>query len=254
MVNNTVTVIIQARCGATRLPGKILLNVLDKSILQHVIERVKRAKTVKEIIVATTTMDDDKKLDAVCKKMEIKIFHGSVDDVLERFYLAAKENSAKNIVRITADCPFIDPEIIDRVVGVYFKTNVDYCSNVIEPTYPDGEDVEVFSFRLLEEAYKNTSLASDREHVTPYMYKTSSVKKVNKKNDIDLSFMRWTLDEEKDFRFIKTVLEKMYVVNPNFGMNDVINLLKKNPELGNINCGIMRNEGYSKSLREDKDI
>ena len=254
MVNNTVTVIIQARCGATRLPGKILLNVLDKSILQHVIERVKRAKTVKEIIVATTTMDEDKKIDAICKKMEIKIFHGSVNDVLERFYLAAKENSAENIVRITADCPFIDPEVIDKVVGVYLKTNADYCSNVIDPTYPDGEDVEVFSFRLLEEAYKKTSLASDREHVTPYMYKTSSVKKINVKNDIDLSSMRWTLDEEKDFRFIKTVLEKMYVVNPEFGMNDVINLLKENPELENINCGIMRNEGYAKSLREDKDI
>ncbi|MDD5292054.1 MAG: hypothetical protein PHY46_02580, partial [Candidatus Omnitrophica bacterium] len=153
------------------------------------------------------------------------------------------------------DCPLIDPGIIDKVVNEYFRTKADYCSNVLNVSFPDGQDVEVFSFKALEDSWQNAKLLSEREHVVPYIKKhPQKFKLVNFKNEIDLSAKRWTLDEKKDFEFIEIILKALYPVNPKFKMEDVLEFLKNNPEVEKINQGINRNEGYQKSLREDKVI
>jgi len=156
-------------------------------------------------------------------------------------------------VRITADCPLVDPRIIDRIVGRYFASGADYCSNTIEETFPDGQDVEVFGFDALCDARENARLISEREHVTPYIRKKpAKFKLVNVSNNKDLGHKRWTVDTKEDFMFIKTVLGKLYKTNPEFSMEDVLDFLESYPEVEAINSGIIRNEGYLKSLELDK--
>ncbi|MDD5352400.1 MAG: glycosyltransferase family protein [Candidatus Omnitrophica bacterium] len=245
--------IIQARFGAIRLPGKVLLKVMDKTILEYAVERVKKSKAIEDIVVATTTKESDLPIANLVSRLNIKLYRGSEDDVLDRYYQAAKLFKIQHIARITADCPLLDPGIISDVVHCYFKNKADYCSNTLEETFPDGEDVEVFSFDALEYAWKNSSLLSEREHVTPYLKKhPEKFKLINFKNKENLSKKRWTLDTEADFKLIKTILESLYPINPNFDMGDILKFLKLNPELEELNKNIIRNEGYLKSLKEDK--
>lgn len=247
--------IIQARVGSTRLPHKVLLTIMNKPVLEYVIERVSRAKNIDGVIIATTTSEEDSPIVDIATKLKVEVYRGSEHDVLDRFYHAAKAFSAENIVRITADCPLIDPEIINSVVGCYIKNKADYCSNVLEPTFPDGEDVEVFSFKALLQAWESAQLPSEREHVTPYIRKhPERFKLISCKNNFDLSAKRWTLDEKKDFQFIKSVLESLYPDNPMFTMEDVLKFISKNPDLENLNKYIQRNEGYQKSLKEDSKV
>lgn len=247
--------IIQARSGSTRLPEKVLLKVMGKTILEYVLERVKRAKNIEGIIVATTLNKEDVRIVDLVESLRIKTYRGSSEDVLDRYYQTAKLFGIKHIVRITADCPLIDPQIIDNAIELYFESKADYCSNTLEETFPDGEDVEVFSFNALRSAWKNAKLVSEREHVTPYIKKNPSMfKLVNLKNNTDLSAKRWTVDTEGDFRFIKAVLEALYPIKPDFNSEDILEFLKNNPHLEKINKGIVRNEGYSKSLNKDKRL
>lgn len=246
-------IIIQARLGSTRLPGKTLFKVLDKTILEYVIERTKKAKTVGNVIVATTTKKEDLAIVNSAKKLGVGVYRGSEDDVLDRFYQAARLFNVKHIVRITADCPFIDPDIIDAVVERYFETQADYCANTLEITFPDGEDVEVFGFETLKNAWKNARLLSEREHVTPYIEKRpDKFKHANLKNKANLSDKRWTLDTKEDFEFIKTVLASLYPVNPDFRMEDILNFLRQKPHLEKINKNITRNNNYYKALEKDR--
>jgi len=248
-----VSAIIQARVGSTRLPGKVLMKVMDKTILEYVVERVKKAKTLDDTIVATSVEKADLPIVNLVSKLGINVYCGSENDVLDRFYQAARLFKIEHIVRITADCPLIDPQIIDNVVNHYFESGADYCSNALDETFPDGEDVEVFSFSALSYAWKNTNLMSEREHVTPYIKKhLDKFKLENFKNKINLSNKRWTFDEEVDFKFIKTILESLYPTNPDFQMENILKFLQCNPDLENLNRGIARNEGYAKSLKEDK--
>ena len=250
-----VAAIIQARYGATRLPGKVLLKVLDKTILEYVIERVKKARTIKQVIIATTIKRNDRKIVNLLDKVGISVYRGSENDVLDRFYQAAQLFKIKHIVRITADCPLIDPKIIDKIVDRYFKSKTDYCANTLEETFPDGEDVEVFSFSALSLAWKNARLLSEREHVTPYIRNHPEMFKIlNVRNRTNLHEKRWTLDRGEDFKFIKSVLENLYPVNPDFSMQDVLKYLKDNASIEKINRDIIRNEGYLKSLKEDKVV
>lgn len=247
--------IIQARLGASRLPGKVLLKVLDKTILEYVAERVKASRNVQEVIVATTVKKEDSAVANLVVKRGINVFRGSEEDVLDRYYQAAKLFKVKNIVRITADCPLIDPKIIDEVIKRYFDSGADYCSNTLEESFPDGEDVEVFSFNALSDAWENANLLSEREHVTSYIKKhPEKFKLVSMKNKENLSGKRWTLDRREDFEFIRLVLEYLYPKNPNFHMEDVLGFLQENPHLEDINKGFIRNEGYVKSLKYDKKI
>ncbi len=248
-------IIIQVRLGSTRLPGKALLKVLDKTMLEYLIERVNKAKTIEGIVLATTTKEEDSKIVNLAREWGLSFYRGSENDVLDRFYQAARLIGAKHMVRITGDCPLIDPSIIDNVVDFYHKSGADYCSNTLEETFPDGEDVEVFSFDVLKSAWENATLLSEREHVTPYIRKhPEKFTLTNVKNKTDLSDKRWTLDTEKDFEFIKAVLESLYPKNRDFGMKDILQFLQANPQLENVNKGIPRNEGYFKSLKEDRVI
>ena len=247
------SVIIQARIGSSRLPDKVLLKLADKTVLEHVISRAKKAQAVGEIIVATTEHKEDDRVTATAISCGAKVYRVSEQDVLDRYFQAAKSFCLKDIVRITADCPIIDPKLIDQVVEMYFQTKADYCSNTLVPTFPDGEDIEVFSFRALSKAWQEAQLSSEREHVTPYIKKNKSIfKTVSFETKPNYSQERWTLDEEEDYRFLKIIFDELYPVNAFFEMKEVLTFLQKHPDLERMNKNIIRNEGYKKSLKKDK--
>ncbi|MBU0477143.1 glycosyltransferase family protein [bacterium] len=248
-----VAAIIQARMSSTRLPNKVLADIEGKPMLWHVINRLKRAELVDEIIVATTTNRKDESIIELAKETKAEWFRGSESDVLDRYYQAAKKHGSDIIVRITPDCPLIDPEVIDKVIERFFIGNLDYVSNVHPPTYPDGLDIEVFSFKTLKKAWEEAKKSSEREHVTLYVVNHPEIFIIgNIENEKNLSYMRWCIDEQKDLKFIKEIYKRLYKNDEIFNMNDILSLLKKEPELMKINEGILRNEGLIKSLKEDK--
>ena len=245
--------IIQARVSSTRLPNKVMLKLEDKTVLEHVIYRVKRSKLVTDVTVATSSNKKDSEIVSLCADIGIRVFCGSEDDVLDRYYRAAKQLSPDHITRITSDCPLIDPAVIDLVVGRHLKEDVDYTSNTIKPTFPDGVDVEIFTFKALEKAWENANLASEREHVTPYIRKHTEIfKTINVEYDRDLSDKRWTLDNKEDYEFIACLYKNLYEKDQSFGLSETLQLLSKHPEFEQINKHITRNEGYEKSLKEDR--
>ena len=248
-----IIAISQARIGSTRLPKKVLKKIEGKTILEHIVNRVKAAKNLDDIVVATTVNKEDMQIVKLCAKLGISVFCGSEDDVLDRYYQAARLFKAEHIVRITSDCPLIDPQVIDKVIEIYFQKKADYASNTMIETYPDGLDTEVFSFKTLKIAWENAKLTSEREHVTPYIRKNPNIfKLVNLKCNSDLKNKRWTIDEPKDFEFVKIIYKNLYSEDSLFGMKKILNFLKKHPEIEEINKNIIRNEGYIKSLKEDR--
>lgn len=250
-----ISCIIQARVSSTRLPGKILKDVSGHPLLWHVINRAKRIKSVDKVVLATTNESNDDTVVDFCKRVEIPCFRGSTNDVLDRYYQTAKSVNADIIVRVTADCPLLDPEISEMVVKDFLEGNCDYSSNAIERTFPDGLDTEVFSFSALERAWKEAKLSSEREHVTSYIWKHPAKFKLRHvKQEKDLSFIRLTVDEPRDLEFVRKIYEHLYRPGNIFSMNDVIGLLGKNPDLLVINQDIQTNEGYLKSLKEDREI
>lgn len=247
--------IIQARLGSTRLPRKVFIKLEGKTVLEHVVARVKASRLVDEVMVATTNSPRDNEIVKLCVLLGVRVYAGSENDVLDRYYQAAKPFCSGNIdiVRITADCPLIDPSVINNVIELHLKSGVDYTTNTLPETFPDGEDVEVFTFSTLEKAWKCARLGSEREHVTPYIRKNQSGFKIsNFKNGSDLSKLRWTLDEDRDVEFIKAIYQKLYKNNHLFGVDDILGCLAKYPEFKNLNKGIDRNAGYLKSLNADK--
>jgi spore coat polysaccharide biosynthesis protein SpsF len=254
----TIAVIVQARMGSTRLPGKVMRTLSGMPVLWHIIQRVKCAELPDKILIATTTNPEDILIVSACKKWNVPVFRGDPEDVLKRYYdgLVFLETECKTIdfiVRITADCPLIDPELIDKEIQIAITGKYDYVSNVDPPTYPDGLDVEVLSRAALLKAYKNASLPSEHKHVTPYILKNPLFNKFNLRNSDDLSAMRWTLDNEEDFLFIKSIYEALYQPSGIFTTSEVLIFLRDHPEIQNINTDIRRNEGYAKSLREDTE-
>lgn len=250
MENINVLAIIQARVGSTRLPEKVLLPLGNKTVIEQVIDRVRQTNSIDELVVATSIEKSNLPLIKLCSEKGIRIFAGSEDDVLDRFFQLSKLLKPKHIVRITADCPLHDPEVIDMVVKSHLGSKSDYTSNTDPPTYPDGLDVEVFTFDVLKEAWEKAKLNSEREHVTPYIRKNEKIKKHNLKNEIDLSELRLTLDEEDDYKLIKMIFDN-FADREIFYLHDILGYLKNNPEIQKINAGIMRNEGLLKSLKND---
>lgn len=245
--------IIQARVASTRLANKVLFDLEGKTVLEHVLDRVRRSKSIHDVIVATTVEKRDLAIVKLCAAGGVSVFCGSESDVLDRYYQAARLVKPEHIARITSDCPLIDPAIIDKVVERHLAGESDYTSNAIKETYPDGEDVEVFTFRALEKAWKEARLSSEREHVSPYIRKRTDIfKTVNVECEKDLSDKRWTLDNREDYEFIKEIYKNLYRKNPLFGMKEILGFLEKNPHLEKINKHIARNEGYQKSLKNDK--
>lgn len=258
MVNaNTVrvVVIIQSRMGASRLPGKSLIDVHGKPLIWHVIERVRHAKEVDGIMLATTKEKVDDPLADFFKSIGVRAYRGDLNDVLDRYYQAAKAAKADVVVRVTGDCPLVDPSIIDEVIGIFKKGNYDYVSNCQEP-WMDGFDVEVFSFKALETAWNEASMASEREHVTPYIRNNPKFKKYFLKNDPWFEGQQCSVDRIEDLEFVRVVYAELLKQGKDhaFSYKDVKELLIKNPKIRAINKHSIVNEGYKKSLKEDKKI
>jgi len=235
-----VLAIVQARMGSTRLPGKTLIEIEGKPLLEHVINRIRYSKTIDDIIIATTTGPEDKAIVSMAEKLHVATYTGSSDDVLDRFYQAASLFSAKKIVRITADDPFKDPKVIDEIVNYFFShPELDYVSNTIEPSYPVGIDVEVFSYEALKTSWQEAESFRDREHVTPYIWCNPSLFKVaNYKHTQQLSHLRWTIDTKEDLQMTREVYKKLYVEDEIFNMNDILQLINKHPHISDINSGV----------------
>lgn len=236
-----IVCIIQARVGSTRLPGKVLKKVCEKTILEHDIDRLKRVANINEIVIATTTEEQDIEIVNEAKRLGVSYFMGSESDVLSRYYYAAKEHNADAIVRVTSDCPLLDPEVTEKTIQYYLDNadKYDYVSNTLERTFPRGLDTEIFNFATLEQAFNEAYLDRDREHVTAYIY--TNTDKFNLgcyKSDEDHSEKRWTLDTEEDFMLIKTIYDELYDENKLFGMNEILQLLSIKPEISDINKGI----------------
>jgi spore coat polysaccharide biosynthesis protein SpsF len=248
-----IVAIIQARTDSTRLPNKVMADIFGKPLIIRLLERVKESTTINEIILATTTRAIDTSLVNVVRDYGLPVFRGKCNDVLDRYYKAATKYHADGIVRITGDCPLIDPQIVDKVIQLFLQNQYDYVTNTLEPTYPDGLDVELFSYAALQKAWSEAFLGSDREHVTPYIRnhpEKFSLK--NMKNTIDLSHLRWTVDQQEDLEFVREIFKRLYNERKIFYMKDIIELLQEHPELKGINTGIKRNEGYIRSLKYDK--
>lgn len=253
-MKNTL-IICQARYASTRLPGKVLLTIRNKSLLWYLLKRLELVKTPNHIIIATSTSDSNKPLMDYLRELKINYYAGDEIDVLDRFYQTAKHYNGEIIVRITADCPLMDSTLIDRGLEIFLKNNFDYLSNVHPPTFPDGYDIEIFTFKALETSWKNAKLNSEREHVTPFIYNNPNIFRIeNFQNDKDLSNIRLTVDTKKDFILISKIIENFHDRWTKFDLKDVITFINQNPHLLKINAQYERNEGYFKSLKEDKLI
>ena len=237
---------------STRLSGKILADIAGRPMVWRVVDRVRQARQVEQVVVATSTQDSDAPIEAFCLQEEIDCHQGELEDVLDRYYRVAVRFDADVIARVTADCPLIDPDVIDRAVDIFLQGDYDFVSNVEMPTYPDGLDVEVFSFETLEKTWRDASWESEREHVTTHMKLPGRFRTLNFVNDVDLSHLRWTVDEPQDLEFVRAVYERLD--DQRFTMADILALLEREPGLSAINSGFDRNEGLQKSLREDRLI
>lgn len=243
--------IIQARMGSSRLPGKVMADLGGRPMIQCVVSRAERAQNLDAVLVATSDQPGDDELAQYCQHAGIRCFRGSENDVLDRYYHAARHAEADVVVRLTADCPLLAPEVIDLVVANFREGGFDYVSNTLECTYPDGLDTEVFQREALERSWREATLKSEREHVTPYIHQHPDrfrLKNVAQKDDY--SALRWTVDEPQDLEFVRAIY--LRAGDPiAFGMQTVLDLMREYPELGQLNAGFQRNEGYLKSLRED---
>lgn len=229
-----IVAITQARMGSTRLPGKVLREVLGKPLLEYQIERVRSSKLIHQLVIATTTKETDQPIIELCKKLKVDYYRGSEEDVLSRYFHAAIQYEADIIVRLTSDCPLVDPDIIDAVITKFLSndSNFDYVSNTIERSYPRGLDVEVFSMKALDLVIEKASRPVYREHVTPYIYLHPEQFNLGFiKNNIDLSSLRLTVDTEEDLELISRVITEFYNSNiKSFVLKDIIDLSRKKPE------------------------
>ena len=236
------TIIInQARMTSTRLPGKVMKEVLGKPLLEYQFERLQRVKEADELIIATTNNDSDQPIVELCKRLGIAYYCGSEEDVLSRYYEAATQLGADVIVRVTSDCPLIDPSIVDRVIKLYKdkRDNYDYVSNTLTRSYPRGMDTEVFSYKVLEEAFINAKEKPEREHVTPYIcWQPERYRLGNVSHHEDQSRHRWTVDQIEDFLLIENIIKALYPDKPHFNMTDVLDILKENPEWLKLNAEV----------------
>ncbi|MDC0074885.1 glycosyltransferase family protein [Alphaproteobacteria bacterium] len=241
--------IVQARMESKRFPGKVLKVVKNKSLLELLLNRLIISKKINQIIVVTTKQESDNVIAKLVNNLGLNLYRGSTTNVLESFYNAALNYQAEIIVRITGDCPIIDPNIVDNIIEYYLSNNYDYVSNTINPTYPDGLDVEVFSFKTLRTAYNSTNLKHNTEHVTPYIKNSNKFLLGSFENSNDYSENRWTVDYEVDFKLIEKIVSYFYP-RINFSMKEILEYKILNPEIFEINKHIKRNEGSSINEKE----
>ena len=256
-------ILIQARTASSRLPGKVLMDILGKPMLLRMYERVSRIKTNAKVVVVTTTDSRDKKIIDVCTTEGIEVFCGHPTDLLDRHYQAAIYYGGSNIAKIPSDCPMIDPDIIDNVFQKFLNTDCDYASNLHPASYPDGNDVEVMTIGCLKTAWEEAITPMEREHTTPFIWERSGRFKIENitcnvnLNDIDSDFSmshRWTVDYLDDYLMIKKVFEGLYKHNKNFGINDILTFLNCHPNIKKINEKYAGVNWYRHHLDELKTI
>lgn len=237
MGKKRIIAIVQARMGSTRLSGKVLKDISSKPMLWHVVNRLRQSKLTEEVIVATSTLKEDEEIVKFCNQEKIEVFCGEQKDVLGRYYKAAKEVGADLIIRVTADCPMIDPEIVDLIIEKFEVGKFDYVSNVIKRTFPRGLDTEVFSFDTLKKVWQEAEEEKYREHVTLFILDNpESFKIASFEGKVDLSDLRWTVDKPRDLDFVRAVFEELGCTM--FGTGDILELLDKKPGLKEINKSV----------------
>ncbi len=256
---NIITV-IQARTGSSRLPNKVIMPVLGKTLLERMVERVALSKLAGKIVIATTLEKSDDVIEEISIRNKVPIYRGSIEDLLDRHYQAAKLFNADAVVKIPSDCPLIDPDIIDKVIGFFIQhsNEFDFVSNLHPATYPDGNDVEIMNFNILEIAWKNAKRKFEREHTTPYIWENPDKFRIgNVEWETGLNYSmthRFTIDYPEDYEFIKRVYEELYPKNPKFGLDDILNLLSAKPEIKAINEKYAGVNWYRNHLNELKTI
>ena len=246
-------VIIQARCGSTRLPAKVLKDIEGKTALERMLDRVSRSEKIDEVMIATTINREDIPIVQLVSSLGYRVFAGSSGDVLDRYYQAARLLKPEYVIRLTADCPLFDWRLLDEAIGELKDESDDLCSYT--ETFPDGEDLEIVRFSALEEMWKNAHLASEREHVTLYVKNHPEIYKLqNYECKLgNLNAERWTLDEPKDLEMIRAVY-KHFSPRTDFSMEEIYEFLQAHPEIRELNQSYIRNEGLLKSLKEDKVV
>jgi spore coat polysaccharide biosynthesis protein SpsF len=250
-----IVAIIQARMGSSRLPGKILLPIQGRPVIGHIHDRLNRVGSIDEVVIATSNEIQDDQVAHYCENENLSCFRGNEIDVLDRFYHAAINFEAQIVIRVTGDCPLLDPLTINKLIDMYRLGNFDHCgvaagAGVANDTsiqrYPDGLDAEIFGIEILREAWVNSTSKQHREHVTPFIWQQEERYSLGKLEceSGDFSAYRWTLDNAEDFQLIKKIYDELYPRNPFFGMQDVLLLLKAHPEWSNENKHLIGSEGY----------
>ena len=243
------TVIMQARVGSSRLHAKVLKTLGSKTVLEHDVERMRQSKKVDDIIIATTTNPEDIAIVEVAQRCGTKVFCGSEQDVLDRYYQAAKQFQVENIIRITSDCPLIDPFVIDEVITCYEQGDYDIITNVPneweQMSYPRGLDLEIFPFTWLEKAWVEAKDPYDREHVSPYIYDHAQNRHYYR-YEKDYSRYRWTLDTEEDWQVIRKIYEHFYHGVHDFYFEDIVKFMEEHPEIAEINADVVQKLKHTK--------
>lgn len=234
----TVIAIVQARMGSRRLPGKVLVDLAGRTVLDRVVMRLRRATGIDHVVVATTHLPSDDSIVRECQQLGVPYFRGSECDVLDRYYHAAKNFGADAIVRITSDCPLIDSDLVNETVQVFDLNQVDYASNVIPRTYPRGLDTEVFTTEALARAWLEARAPHQREHVTPYLYEHPEIfKMASATGGADYSNYRWTLDTAEDLELLRAIYS-YFNGHDDFSWKDVLALMESAPDLAALNSHV----------------
>lgn len=245
-----IIAIIQARTSSTRLPNKVLLPLEDKPVLQHIVDRMRYSKKINNIVIATSSHPSDDSIYQLCEEISVPCFRGSLDDVLDRYYQAAHYFNASDVVRITADCPVIDPQIVDELISTYQSGNFD--GYALAGEFPDGLDCQIYSLSTLERTWKNARLRSEREHIGLYIDKNPQLFNVGHLEKFNgMGHHRWTLDEPEDYEFMQIIYKELYKEEILFDYEDILKLLTKKPYLIEMNSHIPRNQGLVKNLVDE---
>ena len=249
-----ILAILQARMSSSRLPGKVLKKVRNKALLEIQVSRLSQSKYIDKLVLATSLDASDNLIFDMCEKNKIECFRGDLNNVLDRYYKCAKQYNPSHVVRVTGDCPIIDYQIVDKVIKSHLDSGSDYTSNTINPTFPDGLDIEIMKYNVLCDIWKKSTLFSEKEHVTQYIYNNKSCFKLNSyTNKIDYSDLRWTVDNPEDFTVVGYIIEQLYFENPDFSWEEVLELYD-NPKHKNIlseNIKLERNSGMQSSILKD---
>ena len=235
-----IVAIIQARMGSSRLPGKVLLDLEGETVLARVVRRLQRSRRISRIVVATTTAPGDEAITSECENLQVSCFRGSEQDVLDRYYQAAQANAADAVVRVTSDCPLIDPDLVDETVEVFRDQHADYASNASPRTYPRGLDTEVFTFDALDRAWREACEPHQREHVTPYFYEHPQIFKLaSLSGAADYSRYRWTLDTREDMELLRAIYSS-FDGRDDFSWQEVLRLMEREPGLADLNSQVLQ--------------